>query len=81
MSAIPDGGRIGLCKGPPEGFRGLLQHLVHALQDCLQGRCCLCGTSIDVRRLAESELIEDTKRSNMAQLADCMQEAYKILVF
>ena len=46
-----------------------------------KGDAALCGTSIDVRRLAESELIEDAKRSTMAQLADCMQEADKVLVF
>ena len=46
-----------------------------------KGDVALCGTSIDVRKLAESELIEDTKRSTMAQLADCMQEADKVLVF
>ena len=46
-----------------------------------KGDVALCGTSIDMRRLSESELIEDTKRSTMAQLADYMQEAYKILVF
>ena len=46
-----------------------------------KGDAALCGTSIDMRRLSESELIEDTERSTMAKLADCMQEADKVLVF
>ena len=46
-----------------------------------KGDVAPCGTCMDARGLAESELIEDAKRSTLAQLADWTQEADKVLVF
>ena len=46
-----------------------------------KGEVGLCGTCMDARGLAESELIEGAKRSTLAQLADWTLEADKVLVF
>jgi uncharacterized protein involved in oxidation of intracellular sulfur len=46
-----------------------------------KGDVALCGTCMDARGLAESELIEGARRSTMAQLADWTHEADKVLVF
>jgi len=45
------------------------------------GEVSLCGTCMDARGLAETELMEGTKRSTLAQLADWTAEADKVLVF
>ena len=45
------------------------------------GEVGLCGTCMDARGLAESEMIEGAKRSTLAQLADWTAEADKVLVF
>lgn len=46
-----------------------------------QGEVGLCGTCMDARGLAETELIEGARRSTLAQLADWTVEAGKVLVF
>lgn len=46
-----------------------------------QGEVSLCGTCMDARGLAETELIEGAKRSTLAQLADWTAEADKVIVF
>jgi uncharacterized protein involved in oxidation of intracellular sulfur len=46
-----------------------------------QGEVSLCGTCMDARGLAETELIEGAKRSTLAQLADWTVEADKVIVF
>jgi uncharacterized protein involved in oxidation of intracellular sulfur len=46
-----------------------------------QGEVSLCGTCMDARGLAETELIDGAKRSTLAQLADWTVEADKVIVF
>ena len=45
------------------------------------GEVALCGTCMDARGLADSELIEGAKRSTLSQLADWTLEADKVIVF
>lgn len=46
-----------------------------------QGEVALCGTCMDARGMADTELIEGAKRSTLAQLADWTVEADKVLIF
>jgi len=46
-----------------------------------KGQVLLCGTCMDARGLAESELVEGTRRSSMAELAEATAAADKVLVF
>jgi uncharacterized protein involved in oxidation of intracellular sulfur len=46
-----------------------------------QGEVSLCGTCMDARGLAATELMEGARRSTLAQLADWTVEADKVLVF
>lgn len=45
------------------------------------GKVLLCGTCMDARGLAESEIIEGARRSTMDELATATVEADKLLVF
>lgn len=62
----------------PEGYYNLQLMLGKVLR---RGDVALCGTCMDARGLAESELIEGARRSTLAQLADWTLEADKVLVF
>lgn len=62
----------------PEGYYNLQLMLGKVLR---KGDVALCGTCMDARGLAESELIEGARRSTLAQLADWTLEADKVLVF
>ncbi|WP_372826355.1 DsrE/DsrF/TusD sulfur relay family protein [Polaromonas sp.] len=62
----------------PEGYYNTQLMLSKIVR---KGDVALCGTCMDARGLAESELIEGAKRSTLAQLADWTQEADKVLVF
>ena len=44
-------------------------------------RLLLCGTCMDARGLAESDLIEGSRRSSMDELAEATVAADKVLVF
>ena len=46
-----------------------------------KGDVALCGSCMDARGMAESEMIEGAKRSTLAQLADWTVDANKVLVF
>ncbi len=45
------------------------------------GEVGLCGTCMDARGMADSEMIEGARRSTLAQLADWTAEADRVLVF
>lgn len=62
----------------PEGYYNLQLMLGKVLRG---GEVALCGTCMDARGLAESELVEGARRSTLAQLADWTVEADKVLVF
>ncbi len=62
----------------PEGYYNVQLMLGKVLR---KGEVGLCGTCMDARGLAESDLIEGAKRSTLAQLADWTAEADKVLVF
>ena len=44
-------------------------------------RLLLCGTCMDARGLAESDLVEGSRRSSMDELAEATVAADKVLVF
>jgi uncharacterized protein involved in oxidation of intracellular sulfur len=46
-----------------------------------KGEVGLCGTCMDARGVRDEELIDGTRRSTLAQLADWTAEADKVLVF
>lgn len=46
-----------------------------------KGEVVLCCTCMDARRLSEGELVQAERRSTLAQLADRIVEADKVLVF
>lgn len=62
----------------PEGYYNLQLMLGKVLR---KGEIALCGTCMDARGMAESEMIEGARRSTLAQLADWTAEADKVLVF
>ncbi len=62
----------------PEGFYNIQLMLGKIIR---KGDVALCGTCMDARGLAESELIEGAKRSTLAQLTDWTLEADRVLTF
>lgn len=46
-----------------------------------RGRVLLCGTCMDARGIAESDLVEGARRSTMDELASATLQADKVLVF
>lgn len=62
----------------PEGYYNLQLMLGKVLR---KGEVALCGTCMDARGMTESELVEGTMRSTLAQLADWTLEADKVLGF
>ncbi len=62
----------------PEGYYSVQLMLGKVLR---KGEVALCGTCMDARGLSDEELIEGTRRSTLAQLADWTAEADKVLVF
>lgn len=62
----------------PEGYYNLQLMLGKVLR---KGAVRLCGTCMDARGLTDSELIEGTQRSTLAQLAQWTAEANQVLVF
>lgn len=62
----------------PEGYYNIQLMLGKVLRN---GEVALCGTCMDARGIAESEVIEGARRSTLAQLADWTVDADKVLVF
>ena len=46
-----------------------------------QGELALCGTCMDARGLAETDMVDGARRSTLGELADWTVEADKVLVF
>jgi len=46
-----------------------------------RGQVLLCGTCMDARGIAESDLVEGARRSTMDELASATLQADKVLVF
>jgi len=62
----------------PDGFYNIERMLKPILR---KGEVLLCGTCMDARALAESELMEGTRRSSMVELTERTIAADKVLVF
>ena len=62
----------------PAGYYNIQLMLGKVLR---KGDVALCGTCMDARGLKDQELIEGTRRSTLAQLADWTAEADKVLVY
>ena len=62
----------------PEGYYNLQLMLGKVLR---QGEVALCGTCMDARGLAESDIMPGARRSTLAELAAWTAEADKVLVF
>lgn len=62
----------------PEGYYNVQRMLAKVLRS---GEVALCGTCMDARGLAESELVEGARRGTMSLLADWTAAAEKVLVF
>lgn len=63
----------------PEGFYNIERMLKRVL--AARGRVLLCGTCMDARGLADTELMQGAHRSTMDELAAATIEADKVLVF
>jgi uncharacterized protein involved in oxidation of intracellular sulfur len=63
----------------PEGFYNVERMLKRVLAG--NGRVLLCGTCMDARGLADSELMQGARRSTMDELAAATIVADKLLVF
>jgi uncharacterized protein involved in oxidation of intracellular sulfur len=62
----------------PEGYYSVQLMLGKVLR---KGGVGLCGTCMDARGLRDDELVEGAHRGTLAQLADWVAEADKVLVF
>jgi len=62
----------------PQGFYNLELMLKSVARG---GRVLACGTCMDARGLADEEVLEGAKRSNMKELAEITVAADKVLVF
>ena len=63
----------------PEGFYNVERMLKRVL--AAKGKVLLCGTCMDARGIADTELMEGARRSTMDELADATIAADKVLVF
>jgi uncharacterized protein involved in oxidation of intracellular sulfur len=63
----------------PEGFYNIQLMLNRVLRG--GGTVAACGTCMDARGIAETDLIEGAERSTLAELASWTQWAEKVLVF
>jgi uncharacterized protein involved in oxidation of intracellular sulfur len=63
----------------PDGFYNIERMLKRVLAG--NGRVLLCGTCMDARGLADSELMDGARRSTMDELAAATVEADKVLVY
>jgi len=62
----------------PEGYYNVQLMLGKVIR---KGEVGLCGTCMDARGIAQSEMIEGANRSTLAQLAAWTAEAAKVIVF
>ncbi len=62
----------------PEGYYNIQLMLTQVAR---KGPVGLCGTCMDARGMAETEMIEGVKRSTLAELTDWTAMADKVLVF
>lgn len=62
----------------PEGYYNIQLMLGKVVR---KGEVGLCGTCMDARGMTDADMMEGTKRSTLAQLADWTTEADKVLVF
>ncbi len=63
----------------PEGFYNIQLMLGRVVRN--GGEVGVCGTCMDARGISDSELVEGTQRSSLAELAASTQWAEKVLVF
>ena len=63
----------------PAGFYNLQLMLNKVLRN--KGEVAACGTCMDARGIAETELIEGASRGTLDELADWTQRADKVIVF
>jgi uncharacterized protein involved in oxidation of intracellular sulfur len=64
---------------PPAGYYNVERMLKRVL--AASGRVLLCATCMDARGLADSEIMEGSRRSTMDELAAATIEVDKVLVF
>lgn len=64
---------------PPEGYYNIELMLKRVVRG--NGRVMLCGTCMDARGLTPEEMLEGAAISNMAELADAIAAADRVLVF
>ena len=62
----------------PEGYYNVQLMLGKVMR---KGDVALCGTCMDARGLTEGDMLEGTRRSTLAELADWTAAADKVLVF
>lgn len=62
-----------------QGFYNVEIMLKNIIRNCAE--VGLCGTCLDARGMAESDLAEGTKRGTLEQLADWTMWAEKVLTF
>ena len=63
----------------PEGFYNIQVMLGRVVRN--RGQVGVCGTCMDARGIAESELLEGTRKSTLAELTTWTQWADKLIVF
>jgi uncharacterized protein involved in oxidation of intracellular sulfur len=63
----------------PQGFYNIEVMIGNVIRH--GGKVGICGTCMDARGLADSDLAEGTRRSTLAELADWTGWADKVLVF
>ena len=63
----------------PEGFYNIQVMLGRVLRN--NGQVGVCGTCMDARGITESELLEGTHKSTLAELTTWTQWADKVIVF
>ena len=63
----------------PEGFYNIQVMLGRVVRN--NGQVGVCGTCMDARGIAESELLEGTHKSTLAELTTWTQWADKLIVF
>ena len=64
----------------PPGFYNL-QIMLNKVARHGPGRVAVCGTCMDARGMAEAELVPDTHRSTLDELAEWTEWADKVLIF
>ena len=63
----------------PEGFYNIQLMLDRVVRN--RGQVGVCGTCMDARGITESELVEGTQKSSLAELTTWTQWADKVIVF